>query len=107
MHGGYTHPAGSASGTASSMISSHKSSNGTATGGYAKPTGHMSKNVTMVQPTGGYTTRKPVPSAPAPTDSGASASGPTAPQATDNGAAVMVSSSGGLVLAAGAAVFAL
>lgn len=120
VHAGYTHSAawGSSTGTASSTASSLTSSythgaNGTATGGYAHSTGWATHNVTMVAPTGGSSTSKvkPVHSMSASgyggSGSSASASTPAGPQATGNGAAMIVSSFGGLVLAAGVAVLAL
>ena len=107
VRGGYSHSA--ASGTASGLTSSYTHrSNGTASSGRAHSTGYATRNVTMVSATGGYTSRTPqATNSPTGSDSSATASTPTAPQATDNGAAVMVSSLGGLVLAAGAAVFVL
>lgn len=117
VHGGYTHPA--ASGTASAAPSSMTSAytphgNGTTTtagaGGAAHSSGWVKHNITMATPTGGHTTKTNGVAGPTGYGgSGASASGstPAGPQATDNGAAAMVSSLGGLVLAAGAAMLAL
>lgn len=103
-NGGYSHSA--ASGTAS--VSSYKG-NGT-TSGYAQSTGSVKHNVTMIQPTGGYTTKTRAAAGPTSYSNAASTpseSVPASPQATGNSGAVLVSSLGGLVLAAGAAVFAL
>jgi len=109
VDGGYTHSA-AVTGTASGMTSSHKA-NGTTSGGSAHPTGYTTKNVTMVAPTGATSSTKTVissgPTATSNAGTSGSASSPAVPQATDNGAAGMVSSLGGLVLAAGAAVFVL
>lgn len=107
VHGGYSHPA--ATGTASGWTSSytHKS-NGT-TSGHAHSTGFPTHNVTMIQPTGGYTAPVPSSTPVGTVGSGASAtaSASAPPQATGNAATKMVTSFGGLVLAAGAVVFAL